>query len=57
MNESPKIPSIETRKEEVRRLRESTKQLDLFILSLDDMIALVESDLGVQQRERLQSRT
>ncbi len=56
MNESPKIPSIETRKEEVRRLRESTKQLDLFILSLDDMIALVESDLGVQQRERLQSR-
>jgi len=56
MNESPKIPSIETRKEEVRRLRESTKQLDLFILSLDDMIALVESDLRVQQRERLQSR-
>jgi hypothetical protein len=57
MNQLPKIPSLETRKTEVNQLRECTRQLDLFILSIDELIAMVEVDLRYQQRERLESKS
>jgi hypothetical protein len=57
MNQLPRIPSLETRKREVNQLRECTRQLDLFILSLDELIAMVEVDLRYQQRERLESKS
>lgn len=57
MNQSPTIPSLETRKREVNQLRDCTRQLDLFILSLDELIAMVEVDLRHQQRERLESKS
>jgi hypothetical protein len=57
MNQLPRIPSLETRKREVNQLRECTRQLDLFILSLDELIGMVEVDLRYQQRERLESKS
>jgi hypothetical protein len=57
MNQLPRIPSLETRKREVNQLRECTRQLDLFIISLDELIAMVEVDLRYQQRERLESKS
>jgi hypothetical protein len=53
MNQDHKIADIEMRQQSVQRLRESNKQLELFALALDDLIAMVESDLRHQRRQRL----
>jgi hypothetical protein len=48
------IPDAETRKKEVERLHEGNRQLALFNLQLDELIAIVEVDLRRQRRERLE---
>jgi hypothetical protein len=54
MTERFPIPDVETRKKEVERLREGNRQLALFNLQLDELIAMVEADLRRQRRERLE---
>uniref|UniRef100_B8HNF8 Uncharacterized protein n=1 Tax=Cyanothece sp. (strain PCC 7425 / ATCC 29141) TaxID=395961 RepID=B8HNF8_CYAP4 len=54
MTKQPRIPDAETRKREIEQLRECGKQLDLFTLALDELLATVEADLRQQKRERLQ---
>jgi hypothetical protein len=56
MTERFPIPDAETRRKEVERLRESNRQLELFNLELDELIAMVETDLRGQRRERLEKR-
>jgi hypothetical protein len=56
MNERFPIPNAETRRKEVERLRDSNRQLELFNLELDELIAMVETDLRGQRRERLERR-
>ena len=53
MTQKLKIPDPETRKRSIERLRESNRQLELFALALDDLIAMVEADLRQQRRSRL----
>jgi hypothetical protein len=54
MTERFPIPDAETRRKEVERLREGNRQLELFNLELDELIAMVEVDLRRQRRERLE---
>jgi hypothetical protein len=54
MIEQPNIPDRETRIREVRGLRESNRQLELVTLALDELIAMVKSDLRRQRRSRLE---
>jgi hypothetical protein len=54
MIESSRIADSETRKRSIAKLRESNRQLELVTLALDELIAMVETDLCRQRRERLQ---
>lgn len=56
MTQQPQIPDTETRKRSVERLRESNRQLELVTLALDELIAMVETDLRRQHRERLEGK-
>ena len=56
MNEQLKIPDARTRKREVERLRESNLELELVALALDDLLAMVESDLRQQRRQRIEAK-
>lgn len=56
MNKELKIADAETRKQSIQRLKESNRQLELFALALEDLIAMVEADIRHQRRERLQKR-
>lgn len=56
MTQQPQIPDIETRQRSVERLRESNRQLELVTLALDELLAMVESDLRHQRRERLEGK-
>lgn len=47
------IPDLESRKQVLEQLRESNYRLELAALSLDELIAMVESDLRRQRREHL----
>lgn len=57
MTQTPRIPDAETRKREVKQLKTTSRQLDQFILLLDEAIALAEVDLRNQRRLRLEART
>ena len=46
-------PNEEVRKNCLDRLRETTRQLDLYNLFLDDAIAQVDAELRQQKRKRL----
>jgi hypothetical protein len=48
-----KIPDSETRARTLAKLKEATRQWDLTILMLDEMLALAEADLLRQRRSRL----
>ncbi len=50
---TPKIPDAETRKRLVAQLRESNRKLDIFNLSLDELIAKLEAGIREQHRARL----
>ena len=54
MINSQKIADFETRKRSVAKLRENNRQLELFALTLDELIAMAEAELRIQRRERLQ---
>lgn len=56
MTQQPQIPDAETRKRSVERLRESNRQLEHVTLALDELIAMVETDLRRQRRERLEGK-
>lgn len=56
MTQLPQIPDAETRKRNVERLRESNRQLDLFGLALDELIAMAEAELRRQRRQRLEGK-
>ena len=51
-----RIPDPEKVKRTVERLRESNLQLELVTLALDELIALVDTDLRSQRRSRLQGK-
>ena len=57
MTQHPQIPDAETRKREVKQLKATSRQLDQFILLLDEAIALAEVDLRNQRRVRLNAKT
>ncbi|PSF35540.1 hypothetical protein C7H19_16135 [Aphanothece hegewaldii CCALA 016] len=44
-NQQPKIPDAETRRKEVKQLREVVKRMDEGIAQLDDLIAKLETDI------------
>jgi hypothetical protein len=46
-------PNEEVRKNCLNRLRETTRQLDLYNLFLDDAIAQIDAELRQQKRKRL----
>lgn len=56
MTEKFKIPDAETRARNVARMREACRQMDLVNLQMDELIAMIEADLGLQKRARLEKR-
>ena len=56
MNVEQKIPDAETRRRNVERLRESNRQLDLFGLALDELIAMAEVELCRQRRQGMERK-
>ena len=50
---TPRIPDAETRERLVAQLRESNRKLDIFNLSLDELIAKLEAGIREQDRARL----
>lgn len=53
MTQPKRIPDPEKVKRTVERLRESNRQLELVTLALDELIAMVDTDLRHQRRTRL----
>jgi hypothetical protein len=53
MTERYPYPSEEVRKNCLDKLRETTRQLDLYNLFLDDAIAQIDAELRQQKRKRL----
>ena len=53
MTQPKRIPDPEKVKRTVERLRESNRQLELVTLALDELIAMVDTDLRQQRRTRL----
>ena len=56
MNNKPKIPDAQTRARSVANMRETSRQLELVTLELDELIAMVEVDLCRQRKERFLSK-
>jgi hypothetical protein len=56
MTQKPEIPDEATRKQEVEKLRNCSRQLEGFTLALDEVIALVEEDLRKQRRIRFEAK-
>lgn len=56
MTEQFPIPDTETRRREVEKLRECNRQLELYCLQLEEFTAIVESDLRLQRRKRLENK-
>jgi len=54
MNVEQKIPDAETRRRNVERLRESNRQLDIFGMALDELIAMAEVER--QRRQRMERK-
>lgn len=52
-----KIPDAETRRRNVQRLRESNRQLDLWGLQIDELIAMADAHLLRQRRSRLMGKS
>ena len=52
-----KIPDAETRRRSVQRLRESNRQLELWGLQIDELIAMADAHLLRQRRRRLMGKS
>jgi hypothetical protein len=53
MNLSYPYPDEESRKKCLDRLRETNRQLELYNLELDEILAKIEAEVRQQKRERL----
>ncbi len=51
MTELKKVPNPDKVRQTVERLRQSNRQLEEFTLALDEVIAVVETDLRRQRQE------
>ena len=56
MIKQPRIPELETRQQNVSRMREACKMLDAATLKLDEVIAMLEADNRRQRQERLDGK-
>ncbi|NER32715.1 MAG: hypothetical protein F6J93_01320 [Oscillatoria sp. SIO1A7] len=56
MSEPFKITDAQTRRRSVHRLRESSRQLDILGVALDELLAMAEVELCRQRRERLEKK-
>lgn len=52
-----KIPDAETRRRSIERLRESNRQLELWGLQIDELIAMADAHLLRQRRQRLMGKS
>ncbi|MDF0552017.1 hypothetical protein [Kamptonema sp. UHCC 0994] len=56
MNQQPRIPDLETRQQNVARIREACRLLDAWTLKLDEVLAMLEADNHRQRQERLDGK-
>lgn len=56
MNQQPRIPDLETRQQNVARIKEACHQLDIVNLKLDEILAMLEADNRRQRQERLDGK-
>ena len=56
MTKQDKIPDEQTRQRSVKNLREVRRQLELFGLELDELLAMADVELRRQRRERLEGK-
>ena len=56
MTKQPRIPDLETRQQNVARMREACRMLDAWTLKLDEVIAMLEADNRRQRQERLDGK-
>lgn len=56
MTQQPRIPDLETRQQNVARMRESCHQLDIVNSKLDEVLAMLEADNRRQRQERLDGK-
>ena len=56
MTQQPRIPDLETRQQNVARMRESCRLLDAWTLKLDAVLARLEADNRRQRQERLDGK-
>lgn len=56
MTQFKKVRDPEKVKRTVEQLRESNRQLEIFTLKLDELLAMVETDIRCQRLERLQGK-
>ena len=56
MTKQYKIPDEQTRQRSVENLRQVRRELELFGLELDELLAMAEVELCRQRRERLEGK-
>ena len=56
MTKQDKIPDEQTRQRSVKNLREVRRQLELFGLELDELLAMANIELRRQRRQRLEGK-
>ncbi|XZO01573.1 MAG: hypothetical protein ACM65L_24315 [Microcoleus sp.] len=56
MTQQPRIPDLETRQQNVARMRESCRLLDAWTLKLDEVLGMLEADNRRQRQERLDGK-
>lgn len=57
MTEQPRIPNLDTRKQEIEQIRAANRQLEEASLALEELLAMIEADLREQRRKRLQAKS
>jgi hypothetical protein len=57
MTNQPQIPDPQTRKRLVEQLRECSRNIEIWTLELDELLAVLEADLRKQRKARLQKRS
>ena len=57
MTEQPRIPNLDTRKQEIEQIRAANRQLEEASLALEELLAMIEADLREQRRMRLQAKS
>jgi len=52
MSNEPRMPDAETRARHIAKLREFVRRMDAHILDLDELNAILATDLAKQKRQR-----